>query len=289
MRAPAPFIVGAARSGTTLMRFMLDSHSDLAIPPETHFIASLPELDTGAGVTRDTFLEAVTTFPPGAPVWPDFQIPLDQFRAALQRIEPFTIGDGCRAFYQLYAARFGKPRWGDKTPRYCGHLRLIESFLPEAAFVHVIRDGRDVALSLRPLWFSPGEEIETLATYWRESVEAGRAHGRACRRYLEIRYEDLVGDPEPQLRRVCEFLDLEFQPAMLRYYERAPARLEEHGPRFVTDGREVVTHAQRLSQQRMTMQPPDANRAGAWKTSMDSDEATRFRSVAGDLLDELGY
>lgn len=284
-----PMIVGAPRSGTTLLRFMLDSHPDLAIPPETGFMALAPELGGTGDALRDAFFAAVTTFPHGAPVWPDFQIPAAAFEQALREIDPFTLADGYRTFYRMYAARFDKRRSGDKTPRYGFHLRLIESILPEASFIHLIRDGRDVALSLRPLWFSPGSDIETLAQHWKNAVLAARTQGAGCRRYLEVRYEDLVSDCAHTLEIVSAAADLPFHPAMLQYFERTPARLREHGARFLTDGREVVSHAQRLEQQRMTMAPPDPSHAGAWKRRMTEDERRQFDCVAGDLLKELGY
>ena len=284
-----PIIVGAPRSGTTLLRFMLDSHPNLAIPPETGFMALAPQLTGEGEALRNTFFTSVTTFPDGAPVWPDFQVPPESFRRALHEIDPFTIADGYRTFYRMYAARFGKPRWGDKTPRYGFHLQLIQSLLPEASFIHLIRDGRDVALSLRPLWFSPGSDMETLAQHWKDAVVAGRSQGAACRRYVEVRYEDLVTDPSGVLSSLCAFVDLDFDPAMLRYYERTPSRLREHGARLLADGREVVSHEQRLGQQRMTMAPPDPHHAGAWKKTMSADERARFSRVAGDLLTDLGY
>ena len=113
-----PIIIGSPRSGTTLLRFMLDAHPDLAIPPETGFLVPCAERVGQEAVSREDFFQTVTGYPAEAPGWRDFQISHDTFRAALQAIEPFTVADGTRAFYQLYASRFGKPRWGDKTPLY---------------------------------------------------------------------------------------------------------------------------------------------------------------------------
>src|SRR2546422_159633 len=103
-----PIVVGSPRSGTTLLRFMLDSHPDLAIPPETGFLVPCAQL-AGEGITlREDFFQTVTGYPPEAPAWHDFQIPADTFRARLGEIEPFTVANGIRLFYQLYASRFDK-------------------------------------------------------------------------------------------------------------------------------------------------------------------------------------
>ena len=142
----------------------------------------------------EEFFQTVTGIPPRHRGGRISRSRTTRFRAALQAIEPFTVADGLRAFYQLYAARFGKSRWGDKTPLYCMHVQSIAALLPEAHFVHIIRDGRDVALSLRPMWFAPGRDIETLAAHWRQCVTTGREQGSRCRHYLEVRYDQLVED-----------------------------------------------------------------------------------------------
>ena len=172
-----PIIVGSPRSGTTLLRFMLDSHPELTIPPETGFLALAPKLRGRGDKLREKFFHAVINYPQPFSAWPDFEIPEDAFWAALTEIVPFTVPEGFRAFYRLYAARFGKSRWGDKTPLYCMELDTIRRVLPEARFIHIIRDGRDTALSLRRMWFSPGWEIETQAAYWRKNILSARRGG----------------------------------------------------------------------------------------------------------------
>lgn len=284
-----PIIIGSPRSGTTLLRLMLDAHPDLAVPPETGFLLPCADLARRGTASRDDFFQTVTGYPAEAPGWRDFQIPDDTFRAALQAIEPFTVDDGIRAFYRLYASRFGKSRWGDKTPLYCLHLRSIEALLPEARFVHIIRDGRDVALSLRPLWFSPGRDIETLASHWRHCVTAGRQQGARCRHYMEVRYEQLIEDSRGVLADICRFVDLEFDDRMLRYHELAPERLREHQGRVRPDGSVVITREQRLGQQYRATLPPDRSRVFVWKQEMPRDEQLRFEAIAGDALEDFGF
>jgi hypothetical protein len=284
-----PIVVGSPRSGTTLLRFMLDSHPELAIPPETGFLTLGPRLRGRGDALRERFFRAIVGHPAPVPTWPDFEIPEEEFRAALAQIEPFTVSDGYRAFYRLYAARFGKPRWGDKTPFYCLHLDEIRRVLPESRFVHIIRDGRDAALSLRKMWFSPGREMETQAAYWRRCVTAARRAGLGRADYLEVRYEDVILSPRETLERICAFLDLRFDPAMLEYYTRTPERLREHKGRTAADGTPLVTQEARLRQQARTQEPPDASRIFAWKREMSVEERSRFERVAGGLLKELGY
>ena len=285
---PMPMIVGCGRSGTTLLRLMLDSHPALAIPPETGFLERATEF-ANATPTRDEFVSILTHYPPQAPTWADFGIEADRFRAALDRMEPFDIAEGYRTFYRLYATQHDKPRYGDKTPMYCRYMLAIAALLPEAHFIHVIRDGRDVALSLRDTWFSPGPDIEARARYWRDWVSIACEEGRHCPHYLEVRFEDLVTDPQNVLRAICAFIELDFDEAMLGYHQRAPQRLAEHRDRYDSDGNLVVSHERRLRNQSKTTEPPDTSRVHAWRFQMDAEELRRFDLIAGDTLRQLGY
>lgn len=283
-----PIIVGSPRSGTTLLRLMLDANYELAIPPETGFLTLSKKLKGKGDKLRQKFFHAVVNYSQ-PPSWPDFEIPAETFRAALIEVEPFNISDGFRTFYRLYATRCGKTRWGDKTPIYCRYLNAIRRVLPEARFIHIIRDGRDAALSLRRMWFSPGWEIETQASYWRDCVLAARRAGVGRDDYIEVRYEQLILNTEETLKRVCAHAALTYEPAMLNYYERAPERLKEHKARVLPDGTPLLTQEQRLQQQKRTTEPPDPKCVFAWKQTMDTNEQKRFLRVAGDLLKELDY
>ena len=284
-----PIIVGSPRSGTTMLRLMLDAHPDLAIPPETGFLALASKLRGRGNPLRERFFHAVTTFGEPAPAWPDFEIPAETLRDALQEIAPFTAPAGFRAFYRLYAARFGKARWGDKTPLYCLEMETIRRVLPEARFIHLIRDGRDAALSLRKMWFSPGWQIETQAAFWRRCVLAARDVGVGRPDYLEVRYEDLIQNTRDTLERICAFIDLPYDEAMESYHERARQRLDEHKGRSAADGTPLLSREQRLEQQSSTTQPPNPGLVYAWKDRMSPEEKERFQAIAGDLLQDLGY
>ncbi|HEY9422755.1 MAG TPA: sulfotransferase, partial [Thermoanaerobaculia bacterium] len=238
-RSPAPFIVGVGRSGTTLLRLMLDAHPELALPPETGFL--LPFFASGQQPTREEFLRQVTGFHTFA----DAGLSADRFGRELSRLPWFSLARGVRLFYGLYAERHGKRRWGDKTPVYGQHLPAIRGVLPEARFLHLIRDGRDVALSLRERWFAPSREVPDLARHWRDQVAATRAAGLRDAHYLEVRYEDLIFATRPTLERVARFLDLPFHAEMERYTETARLRLAEVQDQRRPDG-SVITREQRL-------------------------------------------
>jgi hypothetical protein len=282
--SPAPFIVGVGRSGTTLLRLMLDAHPQLAIPTETHFLLGLipPASDS---ITRDEFFHVLTE----AATWPNLALDAATFNTALRDVRPFSVADGVRAFFRLYAQQFGKVRWGDKTPPYRGNMIGLQALLPEAHFIHIIRDGRDVALSYRGLWFGPGDDIEAQARFWVGEVLAARRQAAALRHYLEIRYETLVAEPEATLQSICSYLKLPYEPQMLEYHKIAATRLAEFkrpfGPPGITPTdieRFVAIHAH-------TQQPPDPGRIDRWRTEMTAAERQRYREIGGTLLHELGY
>jgi len=281
---PAPFIVGTGRCGTTLLRLMLDAHPLVAIPPETHFIPQVISARRRHLRPRRAFLKAVT----GAPFWLDNRMDVEELKRRIWALRPFRVGDALRAFYGLYAEGRGKPRWGDKTPNYVLHMRAIQEVLPEARFIHLIRDGRDVALSIKDLWFGPAT-FEEAAQRWVSWIEEARRQATSLNAYLEVRYEDLVLRPEETLRKVCDLLELPWDEAMLDYHLKAEERLEEMvQPMRLSAGR-VIEAAERKAIHTLTGQPPRQDRIKVWQTEMPAAEQERFERIAGPLLSELGY
>jgi hypothetical protein len=282
---PAPFVVGATRSGTTLLRLMLDAHPDVGIPSETHFFQRLAKASEHWSITPDQLADKIV----GHKRWGDFHLDEDELRERFRAIEPLNLSDALRAFYGLYAEKQGKTRWGDKTPGYLRYMDRIELVLPEARFVHLIRDGRDVALSVLPMNWGPST-IQEAAELWVERVTLARENGRGVQHYTELKYEDLVTDTEGELRRISEFLDLPWDPAMLDYHERAEERLKEKArdlPRKKERGDQPA--AARMASHAMAKKPPDPKRIGRWRTEMSNGDRIEYESIAGDLLAELGY
>src|SRR5262249_31888684 len=149
--APMPMVVGAGRSGTTVLRLMLDMHPQLAIPLETFFLRVLfptggPPLTAAQCVERMTSHRRSAAMHVGAEAW----------RPAVALLAPSPPAEAARCFYRLYAQRFNKPRWGDKTPAYIHEVGALHHLLPETRFIHLIRDGRAVALASRRAWWRQG-------------------------------------------------------------------------------------------------------------------------------------
>lgn len=264
---------------------MLDAHPDLAIPPETHFIPDMT-LKYGEAVNpRECFLQTIMS----RPRWPDFHIDGELLKQRIADINPFNLSDALRAFYRMYAERFGKPRWGDKTPPYIVSMSLIQKLLPEARFIHIIRDGRDVALSINHLWWGPNSIQET-AKWWMSRINEARRQVNDLQYYLEIRYEDLVLETEFTLRKLCNFIDLSWDPIMLDYYKRAKKRMAELDHEVMaTDGAWMIRAEDRRRVHSLTSRPPEANRIARWKNEMGKADRKEFKEIAGEMLQEFGY
>ena len=281
---PAPFVVGVPRSGTTLLRLMLDAHPELTIPPETHFIPAVIRACRRGG-DADRVAAAIT----GHRRWADFGVDAGELRSRLAALDPLEAGPALRVFYGLYAARQAKPRWGDKTPGYATKMRRIQRALPEARFIHVIRDGRGVVLS-RNRKSSRPKPVALAARRWKRRMVATRKRSQSVRHYTELRFEDLVTETEAVLRRVCDFVELGFDPAMLAYHDRAAERIEEIARELpATRGRHELGGERRVGAHARASDPPDPTRATAWRAEMDPGDVGAFEAEAGDLLDELGY
>ena len=176
-------------------------------------------------------------------------------------------------FYRSYAQGQEKSRYGDKTPLYMQHLDVLPRAFPDARYVHIVRDGRDAALSMLAMRRKPRfnlsrpRRVGDFACAWQREIRDAQRFGLA-HAYSELRYEDLVVEPEARLRDVCDFLGLGFEPGMLQYHRREDPALYADHPRLA--------------------QPPVRD-ARSWRKEMHDEDAELFEAIAGDLLTELGY
>jgi hypothetical protein len=273
---PPLFVVGCGRSGTTMLRLMLDSHPQLAIPGEGHFIPYTHKILRRFITPEGTLdAEAVAVRIMRTTHFRRWEVPDEVALRRVRKLSNPNFGDVVEALYMSYADLHGKLRWGDKTPIYVRRIPLLAELFGSARFVHVIRDGHDVALSYLSVPWGPST-IWEVAQKWTRDVSAGRLAGEALgpRRYLEIRYEDLVASPEVELTRLCEFGDLPFERRMLDYHSDAGTRLQ--------------VQPNTTEFHRSATKPPTAGMRD-WRTQMPASQVEAFEAVAGGLLQQLGY
>ncbi|HEU4887919.1 MAG TPA: sulfotransferase [Thermoanaerobaculia bacterium] len=268
------FVLGAARSGTTMLRLMLNRHSRLAIPFESHFLRHFfDELPMDRPLDRQEAMRMaeLVISEKNFPAW---HLHAEQLREELPRLTPAPLAALVNALFRMEIAGTGKPRWGDKTPMYYSCWRPLMQLFPGSRLVHIIRDGRDVNLSLEKVgWHGP--DLSDRARYWRERVEMAHQAARELGpgRNLIIRYEDLVLDSRATLQTVCQFLGETFEPRMLEFFEDAAIYLSD------VDG-DVHTKLHR---------PPRPEDVGRWRREMPVEQQKEFEAVAGSGLRAGSY
>ena len=267
---PPLILLGVSRSGTTLLRVILDRSPGIAIPDESFFVPLLARRH-GRRVDRERFIDDVARIPRVR----DWGVSVADVAGRVRSGMP--IGAAIAAIFDAYAEAAGKLRWGDKTPMYMRHLELLDGLFPDAQYVHLIRDGRDAALSFLQMpegtftrtWAHPTTP-EQFACLWRKEVGDARSLGRrvGASRYHEVRYEDLVADPEAIVGAICEFAAIPFEPAMLDYTGAVDVSAKPHQQRLLT---------------------PPTSGVRSWRDDMPEEDVAAFESIAGDLLRELEY
>lgn len=253
--APAPiFVIGSPRSGTTLVRLILDSHPSISCGEETHFLRDLESV-----VGRNWDLVA------------SYGLPREWWIERLRGLY--------ETFQAEVLARSGKTRWAEKDPTYTLHLPFIEELFPNAVYIHLLRDGHDVVASFRERW-GYKSAARAARTEWARYVTAARDLGRRLpsERFLELRYEELVTDPESQGQRLFEFLAEPWEPAVLEFDPRDHSATDRY---------------QWFSAQQRQAGGEDStiyrSRVGTGGASLDPVLRTILRRRHGTLLRELGY
>ncbi|MEV6636753.1 sulfotransferase [Actinoplanes sp. NPDC051470] len=249
------FLVGCQRSGTTMLRLVLDSHSRISCGPETRF---LPDLRRIVDEKRD---------------WP--RLARFGFDRAdwLRRIAGFFGG-----VHADYAAKRGKVRWADKTPLYALSIDFVTEVFPDAQIVHVIRDARDVVVSHRKR-FGYWSAVKCVVK-WPRYIRTARAFGAQLPpgQYHELRYEEAVAQPDKTLRSLFEFLGEEWEEGVLEYADRthdvADKYTVEADKRRAAAGTDAAIYASRV---------------GSYRRELDPFLRLLVLVFSGPMLKELGY
>lgn len=280
-RSTAPiFVVGHPRSGTTLLRLILNEHSRIVIPPEAHVASYLRRVEHKFGSLRDPGnRRAAVLRLVEKDRMAEWGFPTEVMVERLMAADPPTPGGLFAALMSLWTEKEGKPRWGEKTPGTYRYLPEVDAWFPDCQVVHIVRDGRDVAVSnLTPPFsdmYDKGNVFE-VAVRWKDALaRCRRAEQRFLGpgRFLQVRYEDLTDDPETIVRRLCAFLHEEFEPAMLEYHRHA--------------GRNVARGDKSFHQR--TSRRVDKGRVERWRQDASPEFVCAFEGLAGRELAQLGY
>jgi hypothetical protein len=276
LRSKAPvFVLGSGRSGTKLLYHMLLSSGGFAIyhgESNAFNLLGLRFGDLSKRTSRRRLLDH----------WLRSQM---FYRSDLTReeIEPrimeecHNAGDFLRILMEAIARKQGVERWAECTPNHLLYLPLIKKLIPDALIVHIVRDGRDVTVSLQRIgWIKPlpwdrKRALFAPALFWHWIISKGRKYGKQMGGdYMEVRYEDLVQNPRPTLARIGDFIehDLDYD----RILKNPLGAVQKPNSSFRGDGREMETGS-----------------LGRWKTVLSPDDTAKMESIIGDLLIELDY
>jgi hypothetical protein len=243
-----------------VLRFLLDAHHRIACGPELKFIPIL----VGQLEATQRIL--------GSHLREEFGIDAVELSS--------SYGIQLRALLEGYRKRRGKARVAEKTPQNVHCFAALRQMLPDAQLVHVIRDGRDVVLSLlKQDWIDlrTGQRVgytqnaRAAAQFWAQAIVDGRRAREGC--YYELRYEDLVNDPERTLRGLMGYLEEPWDPNMLRFHEAKPDL-----PKWEQGSHETTFSS-----------PLHSQSVGKWRTALSDADRVAIKEAAGPLLVELGY
>ena len=285
------FVIGSPRSGTTLLRLVLSRHSGLIVPPECGFLLWLQDRfydwsanDSESSAKRQEFAQAVTS----SRKFETWDIANFEIVAAILRFRPESYSELCACVYRIFSEKSGKlgARWGDKNNYYLSSIDELEKLYPKAKFIHIVRDGRDVACSYREVMSMPIQsqyqpslptDIEEIAQVWSNDIKRVREQLSLLKiaQSIEVRYEDLTGNTEFELTRICEFLGCDFENAMLSF----------HRPDEGVQTEPLAT----IGWKKRTVDPISSATVGRYSHVLTGQDISVFESVAHHELELYDY
>ena len=263
------FVVGMPRSGTKLLRGLLNEHSSVAIPlNETEFLPHwLNNWSDFDDISAPAGFEAFHAHVSGSSYFTHRLeehgrlISADLWRSQCRDFTPQAVFE---ALIRHDAAVPPGTIWGDKSPGYLSHLPLLKAAFPKARFVHIIRDVRDYCLSMNHAF---GKSTIRAAQRWRDGISSARQEAHAFKNdYVEVLYEDLLNDPKHHLQLLCNFVGIDFEPGMLRLSRPTENIGAAKGQQQI-----VRTNTEK------------------WRTKMPDRERVLIERLSGDVLRSLGY
>jgi hypothetical protein len=269
------FIVGSQRSGSTLMRLLLNAHSKIAIPEEGTFW--MPLLKRAArrhssGIITQGQLGRYLKYIESNNQFRLWGIDAEEVLKRIRETRKYcTVPQLISEFYEYYAEQQDKFRWGDKTPSFFRMIPVLAGLYPDARFVHVVRDGRDVYLSWRKM-DSSRKNLSVAALEWVYKVKTVQKGFMRLtpERQFSVRYEDLVTNPKRWLGLTCDFLGIDYEPQMLDFWKTSDQFIGSHHSRLI-------------------FRPVTSVSVRKWEDELSGKELAKFEFFAGSALKLFKY
>lgn len=263
------FIVGIPRSGTTLLASILNRHPEIAATPETHYFRLLEQLKNGWSEIAENWPNAAIDFINN--LHHAYMLGVDAKDIILDFPKPVSPDILFTKICDIYANRNGKSRWIEKTPDHIHNLEKIRSYYPDGKIVHILRDGRDVALSLCKVpWASDGF-FQNLHR-WSLGLEESADFFSNDKNSMQVRYEDLLENPDALVSEICSFLGLDYHSSML-----------------TPDGTEHKLIEQGRYWKENINKPIAKDNREKWKSSLSISMKNATDSLFGNQLARWGY
>jgi len=275
------FIVGAPRSGTTLLSAMLAAHSTLSCGPETHFFRRLAGVDADLLCDPQTWPEPAAEFicsirhsgyggQSGKTLLEKYGITRDEVISYLENQEP-SIAAILASITAQYMAGMDKQRWVEKTPDHLPFAPIIRRYFPQSPIIRIVRDPRDVALSFMKVPWVAQSFLEALF-FWKKQDERSHAFFASDEYAHTLRYEDLISSPVKELEALCRFIGVAFAPGMLD---------------TARTGKQV--NNRNVSWKAKASQPLDASRIEVWRNALTPEENQLAEAILGARLAAYEY
>lgn len=274
MPSNAPiFVVSAPRSGSTLLRLILNTHPRIDVPPPGWLFDMIyPYMYSYGDLKTPANLVALAEDVLETPTVSKWRLSISAQELAAKARES-TFRGIFSALHEAHMALEGKRRWGEKTPRHGFWMDEIGGLFPEAQFIHIVRDGRDMAIDISDSILLP-YSVYSGANLWQRYVTAIRDSASRIDpgHYLEVRYEDLCANSETIIRRICDYLGEEFEPAML-------------SPNKTRSAQSWSTHPLHAK----TAQPISTRYCEMYKARITTDDTAALEALIGKTLQSFGY
>lgn len=264
------FIVGVQRSGTTLLRLILNAHSEIAIPEEASFLKPLLKSSWIRQTITNQKREKVISYLENNEQFKLWNFNREPFFKEIAQKKPTSLTEIIEAMYSSYASFEGKPRWGDKS-LFFGKIELLHEMFPNALFIHIVRDGRDVFDSWRKMDTNKSHPT-VMALDWKTKIKfiEKATKNIPAENMLVVRYEDLLSHPEIALKDICNFLNIEFEEKMLAFHQSSNKYIGKHHSDLI-------------------FKPIDDSNTNKWKKRLTAKETIMYQMLAGKILNKYKY
>lgn len=285
------FVIGSPRSGTSLLRLVLTSHSKIVIPPECGFNLWLYDKyknwtikSTQSEVELSEYIDSLQ----GCKKFDTWLLDSLLIKETILERLPRNYTELSACVYFAYAKKVNKSAvlWGDKNNYYLHHISILAKLYSVAKFLHIVRDGRDIACSYREVNqqcfqnpYAPKlpTDIALIASEWSNNVSfvENEFQMLPAERQKTIRYEDMVNNPIRLLKEVCSWLELEYQPAMLNFHD--------------SNKKYSLEPEQTLGWKKRTLEPISSNTVGRYQEQLSRTDIDVFQQHAESELIRYSY